>query len=240
MDPREKKSDPQSDRNLEQDLELLRAAWPEPDASEPPGLVDQGIMNMARRELASQGSGRRPVRWLSAFATAAIVVLALTVVIQQDQQPVPLAPAEQDGFMIDTLKKQEAKRDAGSRADAEPEQSLEARREKDQRVAEEYRIMPARPEPPAANDSPADTAGRFAAPAAVAPAVAEKSAAASTVLEDEAEGAAMNANDIPDAGEWVERLLLLHQSQLYEKLEVELAAFREAYPDYPLPPELQN
>ena len=120
MDPREKKSDPQSDRNLEQDLELLRAAWPEPDASEPPGLVDQGIMNMARRELASQGSGRRPVRWLSAFATAAIVVLALTVVIQQDQQPVPLAPAEQDGFMIDTLKKQEAKRDAGSRADAEP------------------------------------------------------------------------------------------------------------------------
>jgi len=32
--------------------------------------------------------------------------------------------------------------------------------------------------------------------------------------------------------------LLLRETQQDEKLVAELAAFREAYPDYPLPPEL--
>ena len=39
---------------------------------------------------------------------------------------------------------------------------------------------------------------------------------------------------------WIERILMLHEAQLYEQLETELAAFRQAYPDYPLPPPLQD
>ena len=49
-----------------------------------------------------------------------------------------------------------------------------------------------------------------------------------------------STQDLPDPEEWIQRLLLLNQSQLYEKLEQELAAFRVAYPDYPLPPELEE
>mgnify|MGYP000157702025 CR=1 FL=1 len=49
-----------------------------------------------------------------------------------------------------------------------------------------------------------------------------------------------STQDLPDPEEWIQRLLLLKQSQLYEKLEEELAAFRVAYPDHPLPPELEE
>jgi hypothetical protein len=48
------------------------------------------------------------------------------------------------------------------------------------------------------------------------------------------------AEDVPAPEEWIERLLLLHQSGLYEQLEEDLAAFKQAYPDYPLPLQLQD
>jgi hypothetical protein len=43
-----------------------------------------------------------------------------------------------------------------------------------------------------------------------------------------------------DPEKWLERLLLLHQSGLYEQLEVELAEFKTAFPDHPLPAQLQD
>jgi len=257
MDPRDKKFDPNSDSDLEQELEKLRSAWPELEAAEPPRLVDQAIMNMARRELPPQGSGRRPLRWLSAFATAAVVVLALTIVIQQDEQALAPVLEEQDGFRLDALKKQEAKRDESSVVDPGPGRDQEARQAKNQELAEELPVMSASsPEPQAADDSSAAVAPQAAAPAARKTAAAEKSITnISTEPEQAGKKAAFEAaanipesagefsdaaEDIPDPAQWVERLLLLHQSQLYEKLEAELAAFREAYPDYPLPTELRN
>jgi hypothetical protein len=48
------------------------------------------------------------------------------------------------------------------------------------------------------------------------------------------------SGELADPEEWIQRLLLLRQSELYEKLEEELAAFRQAYPDHPLPRELEN
>ena len=45
---------------------------------------------------------------------------------------------------------------------------------------------------------------------------------------------------LPDPDEWIQRMLLLRQSELYEQLEEELAEFNLAYPDHPLPPELED
>jgi hypothetical protein len=46
--------------------------------------------------------------------------------------------------------------------------------------------------------------------------------------------------EIPEAEAWIERLMLLLETRQDEKLVSELAAFREAFPDYPLPPELED
>jgi len=43
-----------------------------------------------------------------------------------------------------------------------------------------------------------------------------------------------------EADEWIQRMLLLRQSELYEQLEEELAEFKAAYPDHPLPAELED
>jgi hypothetical protein len=45
---------------------------------------------------------------------------------------------------------------------------------------------------------------------------------------------------LPDPDEWIQRMLLLRRSELYEQLEEELAAFKLAYPDHPLPEELKD
>ncbi len=50
---------------------------------EPPDLLDQAVLNAARRQL-ERSRRRRSMGWLGAFATAAVVVLALTIVVRQD------------------------------------------------------------------------------------------------------------------------------------------------------------
>ena len=44
----------------------------------------------------------------------------------------------------------------------------------------------------------------------------------------------------PEAVEWVERMLALEAAGRTSELAAELAAFRAAYPDYPLPPALRD
>jgi hypothetical protein len=66
--------------------------------------------------------------------------------------------------------------------------------------------------------------------------------AAVTVREEMASapaGMEKQAEPIPEAEAWIKRLQLLLDTQQDEKLVQELAAFRLAYPDYPLPAGLQ-
>ena len=48
------------------------------------------------------------------------------------------------------------------------------------------------------------------------------------------------AEKAPDAEEWIQHMLELFESNQESELELELAAFRKAYPDYILPPELAD
>jgi len=185
-----------SERSLEQDLETIRAAWEPLQKDEPPDLLDQSVRNAARRALPSRGR-RRPLRWLGSLATAAVVLLAVAVVIQQDQQgPVPPMP-KSDGFRLD-----DAVRTEGHASDATAEEQEPGRAE--------IRLQRASP-------------------------VAESEAASAMLKE------AMEADEAVLAPEaWVERLLQLQQAGRREELQAELDAFREAYPGYQLPPELQE
>jgi hypothetical protein len=86
---------------LEEDLRAIGSRWLSEAAEEPPGLLDQVVLNAARRELGGDAGSRR-LRWLGGFATAAVVVVAATLVLQQLQYEGPApAPPNGDGFQLD-------------------------------------------------------------------------------------------------------------------------------------------
>ena len=88
------------DGSYQEDLDIARSAWPHLEQVEPPELLDQAVLNAARRAAANPPR-RRSVRWLGALATAAVVVLTLTLVVRQDPQgPAPPVP-ETDGFELE-------------------------------------------------------------------------------------------------------------------------------------------
>ena len=88
------------ERSPGRDLETIRAAWQVLQQDEPPKLLDQSVRNQARRALPARRR-LRSLHWLGSLATAAVVILAVAIVIQQDQQgPVPPVP-KSDGFRLD-------------------------------------------------------------------------------------------------------------------------------------------
>jgi len=178
----------QKDENaLDQEIAPIRSTWASLEQEEPPGLLDQAVINRARRELEDQGKAgpkRRSIKWLGAFATAAVVVLALTVVFEQEQHaPVPAA-AVVDGLRLD--------RDGPAVGKREARVNVESA------------------------------------------AIAEKSSAGAMTEAEE------SPDEIPEANAWIEQLLELKKTSQAEQLALELARFRAAYPDYPLPPELDD
>ena len=200
---------------LEQDLSAIRARWRGQGADEPPGLLDQAVLNAARRELEGETRPRR-LHWLGGFATAVVVVVAVSLVLQQQQSegPAPGLP-DGDGFRLE------------AESPAEPPTAVA--RERPAADAKQYR------EEAAAALEPGEPA-----PGAVPPQAAQRAAAAppseSFAAPEKADSA---ESDADAAAEWVERLLDLQRSGDESRLAEELAAFRRAYPDYPLPPELE-
>jgi len=191
------------DRSLEQDLAALRAAWRELQREEPPDLLDQSVRNTARRALSTR-SRRRSMRWLGSLATAAVMVLAVSIVIQQDQEgPTPPVP-KSDGYRLDKATSAAKRASDATEAEQEPGRA-------------ELRLQ--RP-PSAAAESPTPREET------IAPAALDEA------MESDA--------TLPTPEDWVQRLLQLEQEGSDEELRLELNAFREAYPDYPLPPELQE
>ena len=179
---------------FEQDLRAIRTRWRSEEADEPPGLLDQAVLNAARREVGGD-TGRQRLRWLGGFATAVVVVVAASLVLQQMEfeGPAPDLP-NGDGFRLDAESPE-------SRTTAVPEK-----------------------------------------PAPYAVQKREKAAAAAAPLVESyaAPGEAGSAESEPmAAAEWVERLLDLQRNGDVNRLADELAAFRNTYPDYPLPPELE-
>jgi hypothetical protein len=309
-----KDNNPETDSGTgwEEDLATIRSALSGMESVEPPDLLDQAVLNKARRELAA--SKRKPIRWVGAFATAAVVVLAMTIVIQQEQKsPVQV---KGNGIKLDADKPVSAaeKSTVGASASSKPrtispqaasvlsseapakseQQQLERKRQKasaintpaasaleaeydadnsddrtpiQEQSSEEsgYRavIEPGRAESHAdfeaersnlqseparapamraeavemeqANDAPSD----FFQNDSIAPKMLDK--AGKEDLNETAlveEGLAGEDQLTPQA--WIEHLLELYEAGKNEELKAELAAFRTAYPEHPLPAELQN
>jgi hypothetical protein len=303
MDPKDRKSEASQAENPERDLDaadlaMIRSAWSGLESAEPPELVDQAVLNIARREIATRK--RRSLRWIGAFATASVMVLAITIVVQQSPEPLntgrsngarldapPLrvqeetqsGPAEPqkesfsdapNGELQESILPESRAMESASGQDRMMKQSVAAKRERG--VRSEAPTEPAaaaaaeikrrsedvdlRADGTAADLEPnerfrdeAVQAGTESAQYAPPPAMtAESEQAMDETVQSPGTPAAASpeteqdeaASMLPDPDEWIQRMLLLRQSELFEQLAVELAAFRQAYPDHPLPPELED
>lgn len=200
---------PGPERDL--DLDTLQAAWPRLASAEPPAMLDQRVLNAARRAVAPKP---RRWRWIGAFATAGVVVLAVSVALLQEWQPAAPAP------VVEGL---ELRREyAPSAADAPMQSAAEA---------ENLAVGAAREDA-----VEADAAPKAATESGLTDAIAPRRAM------DRA-APALQAEQEPGRSptEWIERLLQLRAGagKEDEAFRRELEAFRAAYPDYPLPPELE-
>ncbi|MCW8925131.1 MAG: hypothetical protein OQJ84_02660 [Xanthomonadales bacterium] len=76
-----------NDGTLDEGLDELGRKYRELGADTPPDLLDQAILNSAHRAVEKK-SGWTQFGWLHGLTTAAIIVLAFTIVLQQ-REPIP-------------------------------------------------------------------------------------------------------------------------------------------------------
>ena len=137
----------ENDQALEDGLEKLSRAYEDLKQDEPPALLDQAILNSAHRAIEKK-SGWKQFGWIHGLATAAVFVLAFTIILDQGE----LAPE----FKEDVL------RNAPSRAEgarALKKQSID-------KVGKSHMEMEARDE--LRQKSVLETKRELAAPAATA------------------------------------------------------------------------
>ncbi len=231
MNPNDQKPETGPGNDWEQDLELLRSALSGPEPVEPPDLLDQTVLNTARRELST--GKRKPMRWIGAFATAAVVVLALTIVLQQDKQ----APKyhQEDRIKQDSDRLAVPEKEAPTVTPPKlesPSVTVQAS------TALRKRATPA-PQAQAQEHKPRKNTARIAAGSA---ALLESHSTDTEVLDENNDNEEIDtaAEYTLTADSWVEHMLELLRTERYEELNLEKAMFRKTFPDYALPPELQD
>ncbi len=210
---------------LTEELERLQTDWDRQERAEPPALLDQAVINAARRDLAPARRGRR-IRWISGFATAGIAVVALSLVWLQESPQAPLpAPVEPVAEEAPAAARQEKGKVLSTQANALKKQDMQAASEPaERRASESFQAAPAAapvPEPEVARDPPARLR------------LAEES------KEELAESADAAVSPLPPE-QWLNQLLQLREQGELEELARQLQSFIEAYPDYPLPDTLRN
>ena len=294
MDPMDRKSDNLPDGNWEKDLAAIENAYSGFEAVEPPELSDLAVLNAARRELSNKK--RKPLRWVGAFATASVMVIALSLVIQQKPEPAQLErpngiktdSAIENGSTLGTAADAPgpahslpdpaviaADSDAVSERSRMQSQAAIQKRE-DGNLLEASSAQSSETDNAVSQSGPSALIGGQAAkenmPTKVAeqetpsePALRDQAGESKSVArqgfmraeeeKDEARVSGVNLQDDTllktvepdespaeqrDPEEWVQALLELSKTGQHENLELELAAFKKAFPDYELPPELAD
>ena len=234
------------------DQEQVEARYRVLEQDQPPAMLDQAILNKARRAVES-----RPVRpwnfgWMHATATAAVLVLGLTLVLQQRSEIINPVSGQNGNVPVKT-------ESVSLPAESEEKDYLDSTSDLDSRDGEAFRA-PSRQESPQAESVGAASADKKALgkvnekldqPAAEpAPISALKPAertrapvqSASEAEEDLLTAGGDVASDISggsdDPHKWIAAILELKRAGRDDAWQAELERFRQAFPDFPLPEEL--
>lgn len=239
----DKPREPEQQQAFERELQAVQAEWDRMETPEPPNLVDQAVLNAARRDLEPRQK-RKSLRWMGGFATATVVVLAATVMLQQESQL--LEPSLQDSGEFRSKEKSAARLEESTTLSteqsplpaAEPRAlTREAKRQKQaipvQHDADESDAMKSTITPGAIRADRLNMTPGVTAPASTAKEeLADAATVAETEPDEEVDLAPRSAED------WIQHMLELRQYGQMKRLAGEIAAFRNYYPEYPLPEEL--
>lgn len=235
------------------DFERVSDAYSHLPRNEPPELIDQAVLNRARR--AVSGKTVRPWNfgWMHALSTAAILVLGIALFLQQrepvPQEPLRVAKPPSDNLRVvsgdsrtlqSSAKSEEkvaASREDPPVADPAPKQELR------QAESAKSRNEVAKPRIPEASAGLSTEGAGLSAAAASLPA-ADTFTATPAAAEEEAPYQEQDEPGPPTEAEgpeeWLKRIMELKTQGREKDFSRELAAFREAWPDYPLPAELSD
>jgi len=229
---------------LEDDLGKIRQAYRRMEQQEPPDLLDQAILNSAHRAVEKQPHWTQ-FGWLHGITTAAVVVLAISIILQQSQ-PVPVY--EDDVISNEPMQLQlekASKKESGNAVMDLSEEiklktgSSDGSLDKDAELAAEEVMFEAAD---SLSDTPqAGTVTRQASPMASQAGAAAELASPAVIAEPAKSD--FRARLAPESEAEAEQELLaiikLKQSG-DESWRKELELFLERYPDYPLPDELKD
>jgi len=87
----------ENDQTLNDGLEKLGRAYGQLEQDQPPEMLDQAILNSAHRAVVKK-SGWKQFGWMHGLATAAVFVLAFTVILDQRE----LAPEFKEDVLLNT------------------------------------------------------------------------------------------------------------------------------------------
>lgn len=233
-DKRKPKSNPKSNSksNTElQDLDQLQAREKLPDV-EPPALIDQAVRNMARRAVHNQehDQGRTAtqnhdapdtgkLRWIAGLATASMAVIALGIALVQAPQTPELAdPDFELKKDMSRLKTEQTREELQSAATLRTEASDQAVNEAGRSA--DLELLKQAATPMAAPETSMEKPSAVAIPG-------EEAFTDPVDIQQQASQAS--------AQSWLDLIQQLHEQGLDTEAAEQLRAFRQDYPDYPLP-----
>jgi len=252
----------ENDQSLRDDLNRLGEAYGQLQHEEPPELLDQAVLSSAHRAVEKK-SGWMQFGWLHGLTTAAVFVLALSVIFNQREQ----VPVYEDRVRLDDsmgLQRQKAAKKASMDIETD-DRSLELKEESAKHLDNFQEIRASAPtgdeavkavtpdqtpEPTSEvlinaykTEGPETKADKdILASESPVEEIREQSRSATVAAAPvtEAETPAEKVDEKVDEIEQQILAIMKMKASGNEAWVTELALFKQHYPDYPLPDELSN
>ncbi|NND45168.1 MAG: hypothetical protein HKN58_07575 [Xanthomonadales bacterium] len=252
--------------NWPDDLEALQRRYRSEATEEPPELLDQAVLNRARREVERRATRPWNFGWMHATASVALVVLGLALILElresaelakdhgaaieaRDPRADAQSVRETDAGAEATFRQRKAEQ---MEAEQEIQKSVLLRELREDAVrptapsaAGAPPVVIVRPAPPLQQNEPDDPASAALGDSAATPARGqrqERTASAAAPLEAEASPDEWETDGdllvFSSAAEWLDYIIGLRQVGEEDAWRSELDAFRQAFPDYPVPEAL--
>lgn len=216
-------NDPRREPGEEQVPEDVRRAWDRLGREEPPDLVDQAVLNRAKAAVDRPHSSRPwSFGWPHALTTAAVIVLAVTL----------LLPLRETGQPGGTPERFDPPSTAGDRT------RIRANGVEESAVQEDVEVAPAtRALPRTAADEPAEALAEPQADPSPAPRAVVASPALETVVDEPKK--ANRISTIPEVTDRLQAIRELVDAGELDAAREALAALQRDFPDTELPDDLE-
>ena len=227
----------ENDKSLNEGLDKLSRVYGQLEQDEPPELLDQAILNSAHRAVEKKPHWMK-FGWLHGLTTAAVFVLAFSIILDQRETAPVFEDAMRSSETIGLKREKATKKQSVSELKLEHSQLPD--KEKVERRLDMQQNMPAAAAPAREQileEAVMDEVDLMtAAPQAGAISKQARPAVATEPLAGEVKSRARTETEAE------QRLLAIIKLKQDgdDSWETELESFREEFPDYPLPIELTD